>query len=395
MEHLSDNLVGPVAWSHVTGLFGAGVLPPWFDGLTVASPGDGVYDIDGALLFRRVPLPRDGMPEAYVDVAVHPTLGHPFLAVGLGIWSGGDALRGATVRARELAVEFDDLRLVAYSYPKLAAQFFLDNSEVLMLELFTNEPVPPEPRRHDRPGNFERWSLLAHLEERAADNTRIFSDYIEGFRSWFGELYQEGEGSSGPPGTSGAAGVALTVSSSLLWPRFLFGGSRDLHYSGRNTDHHTCYELRGQETSVWCVDASVQMLLDFYRYQYTQDRLAEPLGLGTKANPNGLPYGDEYKVVDTLQSMTSGALTAAQNGAPNFPQFETEIDANRPLISFIPGHSRTVAGYWWTIFPWTTMRRGLLVYDPWPPNVGVITRYENYDTQTYRDTFTAKVTLVP
>jgi hypothetical protein len=108
-----------------------------------------------------------------------------------------------------------------------------------------------------------------------------------------------------------------------------------------------------------------------------------------------LPYGDEYKVVDALESMTSNALTAAQNSTPTFGQFETEINANRPLISFIPGHSRTVAGYSWTLFPWTSMQHGLLVYDPWPPNVGVITRYENYATHTYRDTFTAQVTMTP
>jgi hypothetical protein len=41
------------------------------------------------------------------------------------------------------------------------------------------------------------------------------------------------------------------------------------------------------------------------------------------------------------------------------------------------------------------MQRGLLVYDPWPPNVGVITRYENYATHTYRDTFTAQVAITP
>jgi hypothetical protein len=38
--------------------------------------------------------------------------------------------------------------------------------------------------------------------------------------------------------------------------------------------------------------------------------------------------------------------------------------------------------------------RGLLVYDPWPPNVGVITRWENFDTQTYRRAFTAHVTTI-
>jgi len=38
--------------------------------------------------------------------------------------------------------------------------------------------------------------------------------------------------------------------------------------------------------------------------------------------------------------------------------------------------------------------RGLLVYDPRPPNAGVITRWENFDTQTYRRAFTAHVTTI-
>jgi hypothetical protein len=31
--------------------------------------------------------------------------------------------------------------------------------------------------------------------------------------------------------------------------------------------------------------------------------------------------------------------------APAFDVYRNEIRANRPLISFVPGHSRTVAGY--------------------------------------------------
>jgi hypothetical protein len=33
--------------------------------------------------------------------------------------------------------------------------------------------------------------------------------------------------------------------------------------------------------------------------------------------------------------------------------------------------------------------RGLLVYDPWPPNAGVITRWENVATQTYQYAYSA------
>jgi hypothetical protein len=59
------------------------------------------------------------------------------------------------------------------------------------------------------------------------------------------------------------------------------------------------------------------------------------------------------------------------------------------LISFIPGHSRTVAGYTRSLWSFAGGFRGLLVYDPWPPNAGVITRWENFATQSYRLAFTA------
>jgi hypothetical protein len=136
------------------------------------------------------------------------------------------------------------------------------------------------------------------------------------------------------------------------------------------------------------------MILDFYRYNYQQTRIASDLGLGTLSSPNGLPYSRDNDVVTVLENLTSNALDASMNTTPNWNEFVNEINENRPLISFIPGHSRTVAGYTSVrLFNWYFFR-GLLVYDPWPPTTGVITRWENFDNQTYRRTFTAHLTLV-
>ena len=147
---------------------------------------------------------------------------------------------------------------------------------------------------------------------------------------------------------------------------------------------------------MWCVAASVQMVLDFYRYDYDQTRVASQLGLGTKANPSGLPYTRDGDTATALHVMSNNSLTTVMNTSPTFAQYRSEILANRPLVSFVPGHSRSVAGYTRTISPLfpSLNFNGLLVFDPWPPNAGVITRWENYDTQTYRRTFTAHVTLV-
>jgi hypothetical protein len=100
-------------------------------------------------------------------------------------------------------------------------------------------------------------------------------------------------------------------------------------------------------------------------------------------------------VVTVVEAMSSQALDCTMITNPTWSTFRDELRENRPLISFIPGHSRTVAGYTRSLFSlsWLTQFRGLLVYDPWPPNAGVITRWENFDTQTYQYAYTASVTL--
>jgi hypothetical protein len=94
--------------------------------------------------------------------------------------------------------------------------------------------------------------------------------------------------------------------------------------------------------------------------------------------------------VDTIEKMSSNALDASMIANPTWSIYYNDLKANRPMISFIPGHSRAVAGYTRNLIALAgfTPYRGLLVYDPWPPNVGVITRWENFDTTTYRFAFT-------
>ena len=164
---------------------------------------------------------------------------------------------------------------------------------------------------------------------------------------------------------------------------------RELHYSPLDSDHAPCYELRGQQTNVWCVAASTQMLLDFYRYTYDQVRVAAELHLGTLATPNGLPYANDGDVVTAIEKLSSNSLDATMLTTPAFSVYVDEIRANRPMISFIPGHSRSVAGYTRSLWSIVGGFTGLLVYDPWPPATGVITRWENFNTQTYRRAFTA------
>lgn len=372
-----------------------------FDDVRVSSAGTRVHDTNGSLLFRRVSLKRGRDEVGFADIAVNPALGSPFLSASSGqVWNEKALVeQGTRAAKRQLKrIRYDSVRFVAYSYPKLALQFLLKNQEVGMIELFTWKPIPAMKRRESGvpPSHFERWSLLDEMpEKKVKTNISRFNKRI----SQWEEICPERK----PPRRFKPEIVRLREFKRLVdiefVPRVV---QRELHHSPQNADHFPCYELRSQITNVWCVAASVQMVLDFYRYNYDQPRLATELGLGTIAVPNGLPYSRVGDVVTVLENLTGNALNATMNTSPNWSEFVAQIRANRPMVSFVPGHSRTVAGF--TSGPGVLGNRfrGLLVYDPWPPSPsspvtpmtgGVITRWENFDTTTYSHTYTTELVL--
>lgn len=389
MAPLDPKLARRIAGVELNALVLAGVFArERLDEAEVSSDATPVHDLNGEVLFYRLPVVHDQRPLGAVDVAAHPAMGEPLLAYADGMDWNPDAIVGQAREValrRRLKVADAEARFVAFSYPKLAVQFLRDGEEVVMLELFSWAVVPPSQGRDRKPlepENFERWSLLDELNARVKRaRAKRFSERVAAIGKL--ELDRLTEYRIRPD-----AWREILV--------FKLVDTREIRYSLRSSYHTPCYELRGQETNVWCVGASSQMLLDFYRYEYTQDRLATELGLGTKANPNGLPYSQVGHVVTALEALTGNGLDVTMITNPGFATFRTEIKANRPLISFVPGHSRTVAGYTETLIPIlsTGTSQGLLVYDPWPPNAGVITKWENFATQTYQYAYTARVTKI-
>lgn len=368
-----------------------GALPAaTFEGARVAAAGTPVHDLSGELLFYRIPVAKRGAAPGFADAGANPVVGAPLMAVSSGFeWNEKALLDEAAKAARKAkrGVKYDSMRFVAYSFPKVGVQFLAGGEEVLLLELFTWDPVPPAPKRKREslePSNFERWSLIEELPAaQKGARTRRYRARVE---AW--EAQEVGKLDTRVISESAFEGTRLT-------PLIPLSEEGELHYAD-DSGHDPCYELYGQSTNVWCVAASVQMLLAFYRYGYAQERIATALKLGTLSAPSGLPYSRVGDVVTQLEALSSGALDATMVTNPDFAFFRNEIRANRPLISFIPGHSRSVAGYlqYRLVLSKPKSTRYLLVYDPWPPNAGVITRWENWDAQTYQYGYSARVTLV-
>lgn len=392
LERFADpRAARPIAALELNALAAAGAwgrLDP--AGLRVGARATPIHDLNGSILLHRYSLTRRDL-SGWVDVAAAPAFASPIVSASFGARWDPRALADAAAKRLRRGAGWKTRRFVAYSFPKIAVQFLAaDGREVALVEAYTGELVPPEEARDVHktpPSEFQRWSLLGSIDRRqAAANAR---ELTRSLQSW-DEIC--------PPSRWPKLFPRLDVIrprefEQLFRPVFRTK-TRELHYSTNDADHFTCFELRGQLTNVWCVAASVQMLLDFYRYGYSQDRIATELDLGTRQNPNGLPYSRDGDVVTALETLSSQALSASMSTSPSWQEFVTEIDANRPLISFVPGHSRAVAGYTQTAWSRLFTYRGLLVYDPWPPTTGVITRWETFRND-YRRTFTAHVTLVP
>jgi len=374
-----------IAGFELNALRAAEVLGDEFENVGIPRTGTPVHDTNGAMLFYRLPLRRGRTASGYVDIAVDEALGEPLLAVSMGAaWDEKMLLEQGIAMAHtgRRRLRYDTVRFVAYSFPKIALQFLLEAKEVLMLELYTWAKVPParlsKGRKPHEPSNFERWSLLDSLpKEIRRARSRSFRKRLG---LWDAPLLKRIDPRiiAKEMLRIGAFGIKLF-------------DSREIHFSSNDADHHPCYELRSQQTSVWCVAASVEMVLNFYRYSYDQIRLAKELGLGTLAYPNGLGAANVGDVVTVMENLTSNALDVTMTANPGWNIFHDEIRANRPVISFVPGHSRSIAGYTHTLISLAGKIpfRGLLVYDPWPPNAGVITQWENFATQTYKYAYTS------
>ena len=156
---------------------------------------------------------------------------------------------------------------------------------------------------------------------------------------------------------------------------------RVLRYAPRCKPHN-CFELRGQKTPVYCAVATGQMILDFYRYYFTQDKIAHAMHTG----PGGTSLSGQVKGYETL---SNGCLDATLDTSANWSEAQAEINANRPLKSGIPGHARACAGwkrqnlYLWGHKP----QRWLKIYDPWPwnpdPCKGGRVYWENWTAVTH------------
>jgi hypothetical protein len=150
------------------------------------------------------------------------------------------------------------------------------------------------------------------------------------------------------------------------FPTSILTGTRVLPFSPRCSPHKPCFELYAQQTDVYCAVATGQMILDFYRWYYTQDEIAAAMSTGASGTTN-------TNQVAGYESLSKKCLDATYDGSADWSEAWNEIGTNRPLKSGVDGHARACCGAmfdWVSIFPFV-VKHYLRIYDPWPWNADI------------------------
>ncbi len=340
-----------------------------------------IYDLNGQVLFYDFTLTSANQQVGTVRVAASRVIGAPVVARQVGRPERPDWREVAERLSARLLKKYPrwkvkDARLVCYSYPKLGVLLdVLDarqKPQRLIFDLFGGERIPGVTLPLERAGSFA-WSYYDSLQpEQTAANLKRFSAQDRVRRELTEEQRVELRTDLNLSRLSHDVVIPIRFATQKL--------GFCSHYGYSEERSHHCFSLHGQQVHDYCVLATAQMILDYYRYFYTQDQLAAPFYYNDAAG--GCPYDTHA----SFESMSCNHLTATYDPSPTWTKGCAEIDGGHPFQTLIPGHSRACAGY--SLAYWkgsnVAFDRHLFIYDPWPWNadykVGGTLSWEDYDT---------------
>jgi hypothetical protein len=305
----------------------------------------------------------------------------PVLAIEMRprTWDPQLALREARTRAKKDFPRADkvETELVCYSYPKICVRVRGERSQdATIYDAASFEPVVRF--GSDELEGFTAWSYLDEIGGRDPDKRvrrwDLANQELEATREKVPQIFARGLKDSD------IARIQTRLTADFF-KHFSLLSWRVLNYAPRCSPHD-CFELYAQQTDVYCAVATGQMILDFYRYYFTQDQIAAAMNTGSGGTTNP----DQ---VAGYESLSNNCLDATFDSSANWAEAKAEIDANRPVKSGIPNHARACAG--WMRQNLTLLsqpaRRWLRIYDPWPWNADICAGgqvvWEDWDAVTH------------
>ncbi|HIH96294.1 MAG TPA: hypothetical protein HA348_02180 [Thermoplasmata archaeon] len=307
-------------------------LEDW-DGAQVEKKPVTVYDIHGKKLFYEFTVTKEGRAIGEIEIAASKVLGS---SLGRVILRPPLDRETAAQKAMEVAEkEYHDYKIqstkpVCYSYPKEGVMVTLAKPEakeekMVIIDVYSASVVPlKEPEKE---GELGAWSIYDKLsaEERA-----------KGIEKW----------------DSDAEFIADQLSNGIL-----DNGDR-----GSRGSKTLSVPLYAQQYSNYCAAATGQMIAKYYGTTHSQSYVAGYMGL----TPGGGGANDSAQ----LNYYHSGLWKygSHREDSPSYSVTKSEINANRPLKSGVPGHARCCRGYYDTgslIYINDPYGNGYTYWEPW------------------------------
>jgi hypothetical protein len=327
-----------------------------------------LYDVNGEPLFHDYALVSGGATVGTIRTAANRKLGSPVIGIHHTApgWSPASALRMAreSLHAGESNATIEDWQLVVYAYPKIGIRlnYTTGGKKAGRTQIFDAASGNPVSNSTDPDHQFSQYSFLDSLEksgvrarrERYADAEKKIVELKANQPALFAGGLTETQLGMALPQLNFFGTQCGTVLLSPYCPNSPIGLT---HYA--------------QILDYFCVDASAQMLMEHYGWNYTQNQIAVAMGTSAAAGGTtgtGLTTG--------FASLTDNSLPLTfDNGATRAQQFQdamTEVSANRPLFTQVPHHYRVCVGFFENTIEilWFTLglNQMLYIYDPWPWN---------------------------
>jgi hypothetical protein len=317
-----------------------------------------IYDLNGEALFYDFQVNGSLETTGTIRAAATKALGAAVVSVtgGAPAWSEQRALRLATetLHARAPRARVTGSRLVCYAYPKIAVELSYVVDDTAAAELFDASSGSAVGSSDDAHDQFTRYSLLGHVAQQREERLRGFQRTADRMQRIAHSI--ESPPAVSPPAVQPAIRLPIiTVSAGMVRLSPYCPGSR-----AGNSGY-------AQITDYFCVDASAQMLMEHYGWNYSQNQIAAAMGTTAAAggtDQNGLETG--------FASLTHNQFDLTFDwGASRAQQFDdavSEVSANRPLFTQVPHHYRVCMGYGQIALDRTPLDQWLYIYDPWPWN---------------------------
>ena len=324
-----------------------------------------IDDLNGAPLFYDFEV-GDGL--GVVRASANTLVGSPVVSVQLGPhqWSASRAMERAADAVGEKSTEKKarTASLVCYGYPKIGVRVettdregrdsshVVDVADLRPITRFGEDEVEGE----------TAYSFLDAVRHEAPTRLRRFELATRELEQWQEAVPGIAEGAPLDE-IRGRVHEAVLAKAYLSWiPWYSWNTVR---FAPR-CDRPEVFQLYAQQTNVYCAVATGQMILDFYKYHFDQVDIAVAMSTGAGGTTNS----DQ---VTGYESLSNNGLNATYDSSAAWSEAKSEIDANRPVKSGIPGHARAVAGWKRQNFflAGAAPQQWLKVFDPWPWNANI------------------------